>query len=552
MYIITVHKSIRRTGNDPLIITICAKVMSTSTLTLYLVILYILVLSLKPVHKSPTRTMSLSLEDVRYQKGFKLVHLNARSLLHHFDEISVSFLDGCFDVVICTESWLHANCASSLIHVQGYCTYRLDRHTINHSGGTKRGGGIIVYVKEGIKVSEWPNLDVSDEDLLLECISLTCKQGMRRNVNLTAVYRPPTGRVQSVIDRLEALVETIRLSTSGDTVVIGDLNVDLLADNLQSRKLKQFTNSCRLDQIIEEPTRITPTSETLIDHVYSNISHVKSVGALNCFITDHLPIVLVIKKSKLKQQFRQIYTRSYRDFDKQSFSEDIRNLDFEESFTKDEPNEIWNSLFVKFCQVIDAHCPMRTIKIKIGKPKYLTDRILTLMRERDRAFREVRKHKTPDNWQLARILRARVARELRLARKEYILAQLHEANGDGKKFWRTIHTEFFNKLSPPITSVFDESNQNLVDGTQAADMINRFFCNISTKLSSKFSAAPTYDIDLLPAVHCNSIPRLSVRRVSEQIKLIDPNKSSGFKNIPAKLLKIILELIPEHFTSLNS
>lgn len=107
-------------------------------------------------------------------------------------------------------------------------------------------------MRDGISVTTRPNLDVSNSDV--EILSLTCKQGMHRNTNLTAVYRPPMGNVQTAIDSIESVVENIRLSTSGDTIILGDLNVDLLTNNSHTRKLKNFANSCRLEQLITEIT----------------------------------------------------------------------------------------------------------------------------------------------------------------------------------------------------------------------------------------------------------------------------------------------------------
>lgn len=49
------------------------------------------------------------IEYVKEQKGLKLLHLNSRSLINHFDELEASFLDGSFDVCVFTESWLHSN-----------------------------------------------------------------------------------------------------------------------------------------------------------------------------------------------------------------------------------------------------------------------------------------------------------------------------------------------------------------------------------------------------------------------------------------------------------
>lgn len=191
--------------------------------------------------------MPYTIKSVNAQKGIKIIHLNSRSVLQHFEELHSVFLDGSIEIAILTESWLHSNCADTLIGVHGYTLHRLDRQVTTPSGATKKGGGIVVYVKDGISVTPWPSLNVSDQDI--ESISLTCKAGMHRNINITAVYRPPTGRVQTAVDRLESIIEAIKSTTFGNTLVVGDLNIDLLTDNIYTRKLRQFTNSCRLRQI---------------------------------------------------------------------------------------------------------------------------------------------------------------------------------------------------------------------------------------------------------------------------------------------------------------
>lgn len=112
-------------------------------------------------------------------------------------------------------------------------------------------------------------------------------------------------------------------------------------NNLQTRKLKQFANSCGLGQVILGPTRSTPRSETLIDHVYSNAPYVNLTGN----ITDHLPVFVVLKKSKTTHQYRNIYARSYKDFDHQSFADDIRGIDLTAVFNSDDQEEISDRLY---------------------------------------------------------------------------------------------------------------------------------------------------------------------------------------------------------------
>lgn len=91
-------------------------------------------------------------------------------------------------------------------------------------------------------VSSWSQIDISDKDV--KAISLSCKLGHNKRLNITAVYGPPTGNVQSAPDKVETIINTIRSTTAGYGMVIGGLNVDLLTDNAHTMKITQFSNSC--------------------------------------------------------------------------------------------------------------------------------------------------------------------------------------------------------------------------------------------------------------------------------------------------------------------
>ena len=71
---------------------------------------------------------------------------------------------------------------------------------------------------------------------------------------------------------------------------MGDLNRDMIAtryDN-DTRKLVSVTDIYGLQQLITEPTRITPTSATLIDVIFTNCpDRVVCSGVRHLSISDH-------------------------------------------------------------------------------------------------------------------------------------------------------------------------------------------------------------------------------------------------------------------------
>ena len=65
---------------------------------------------------------------------------------------------------------------------------------------------------------------------------------------------------------------------------IGDLNCDLQSkDNVNVKALLNITDIYGLEQLINEPTRITPTTSTLIDLIFTN--RPENVFAQGCLMS---------------------------------------------------------------------------------------------------------------------------------------------------------------------------------------------------------------------------------------------------------------------------
>ena len=81
--------------------------------------------------------------------------------------------------------------------------------------------------------------------------------------------------------------------------ITGDI---LLKTNRHVKILHYFNtvSSLGCSQIIPHPTRITATSSTLLDHIYTNNSsqHISS-HAIIYDISDHLPVTALVKNFKL-------------------------------------------------------------------------------------------------------------------------------------------------------------------------------------------------------------------------------------------------------------
>ena len=81
-----------------------------------------------------------------------------------------------------------------------------------------------------------------------------------------------------------------------DTILLRDFTVNLLKPNARWNQLCENFN---LHQLIDKPTRITVSSETLIDHIYVTTKHsIVEVCYPVCGCSEHFPVCITWFKKK--------------------------------------------------------------------------------------------------------------------------------------------------------------------------------------------------------------------------------------------------------------
>ena len=105
---------------------------------------------------------------------------------------------------------------------------------------------------------------------------------------VTTFYRPPNSPIE-LFTHLEALIGKID-SENTEHIILGDFNCNVLSqsNNNNNEALLNITDIYNPKQLIEEPTRITCNSSTLIDLIFTNYpEHVVCSGVSHISISDH-------------------------------------------------------------------------------------------------------------------------------------------------------------------------------------------------------------------------------------------------------------------------
>jgi hypothetical protein len=324
-------------------------------------------------------------------------------------------------------------------------------------------------------------------------------------------------------------------------IILGDFNIDLFKCHLAWESTVDLFN---LKQLVTEPTRITATSTTLLDHIYCNHPlNIMNVKTISSGMSDHCPISCVWScKTPSKSKGGHIYVnyRSMKNFDSTAFLFDVSHLnvmDLYQCSNADDALNLWNQ---KFVPIIDKHAPLKTKRVKNKTyPKWLTQEIIDTMRERD----ECKKAKRYDEYKQ---LRNKVSALVKSSKKQYF-EDMIKNNNDTSSLWRAMNTISGKKQKRIIPS-----SSNLSPGT-----FNKYFVNDVSSIfnsvckDSEFYYVPTELEDFCKERQQErtcSIPLMAVHEVGAYISKMKNKKSMGPDNISVYFLKLSLPYIIEPLT----
>ena len=140
------------------------------------------------------------------------------------------------------------------------------------------------------------------------------------------VYRPPSNA--SFYDNFTKILSQLWLARN-HVIILGDFNSDLLCSNdTNGRKFKRILQSFDFHNVIQEATRVTETSETLIDLILiSNQIKQKGMakrsGVFEPAFSDHKLIYTVLKICQPRSHHECKVIQDKRNFDEEKFKEKL-------------------------------------------------------------------------------------------------------------------------------------------------------------------------------------------------------------------------------------
>ena len=216
-----------------------------------------------------------------------IVHINIVSLQKNFDNL-ILFLNQFvkpIDVLCFSETRLND-------HNLSYCA--LLGYNAFYCNSKTKAGGAAIFVADRLnskQILDYKIKEIACEDIWVEI-------GLAKNNSLIvgSVYRHPSNNFKCFEESFVNILKSFKVSQN--YVILGDFNIHYDKIN-KMQNIMDYANhvqSVGCIQLIDKPTRISKTCDSIIDHIYTNLAFINRVTtSIIQDISDHLPISMEFK-----------------------------------------------------------------------------------------------------------------------------------------------------------------------------------------------------------------------------------------------------------------
>ena len=204
----------------------------------------------------------------------KLCYLNVRSLHKHIEDIRKDLIYLSADINIFTETRFNSQDNNDMYDIAGYVLFRNDN--LNSSNGSRPHGGTAVY-------SKIPYLPGYPYYHNIHGVEMTViKLASLEDWTIIGIYRSPNVPVRQLC---EAITEVLNNISPDNNIITGDFNINWLVETDRRPLYNLLVRDNHYKQFI---STYTTDNNTVIDHIYTNISNIDiQADVLETYFTDH-------------------------------------------------------------------------------------------------------------------------------------------------------------------------------------------------------------------------------------------------------------------------
>lgn len=476
------------------------------------------------------------------KKGLHFIHINARSLLNKLSELSIMASSSKSAIIAVSETWFDPSMTSAETSIDGYNLERRDRN--------RHGGGVCLYIRDDLTYNLRPDLcKPSQESIWVDILLQKTKP-----ITVGCVYRPPDQ--SNFLDTFQDSLATVDLVN--ELYILGDFNIDISRSSSLSGKYNNVLKLFGLSQLINEPTRITDHSQSLIDHIVTNQSEkICQHGCIEFGFSDHVATFCTRKIVRgLFSGHKSVKLRSLKNYDQGTYLDLLKECNWNEVLECDDVSVALRAFNRTMLSVIDTVAPVKEVRVKSKTEPWINSEILEAIEYRNKLLKNLKHDKC--NLDLKNQFckaRNKVQRLVCETKKSYFFNKISEDKNNPKKLWSHFQKLGYSSKSKGKNHIILEIDGEICyDSLTVGNYVNEFFTTVAEKLTEKLPH-PSGQFSTMSSTFKNyysgkvnrstplTITNVDVSEVLKELKALNPCKSTGLDNIPSKFLREGAEVI---------
>ena len=344
-------------------------------------------------------------------------------------------------------------------------------------------------------------------------------------------------------------------STGHEIFLLGDFNVDFMPDANanNTNKLKDIFATYGLEQLINEPTRVTPNSSTLIDLCVTNTAtKIVNSGVLHLGISDHSLIYMTYKTKYEHSGKRIIEIRSMKNFRKEQYLWDLEQQNWNDIKLSSDPSTMWSKWKSMLMECIDRHAPLRHKRVGNKRSPWITSQLQREMRKRDYLKQKAVREDNYQIWEQFKHARNHTNNLIKTAKREYFVNNFEINKSNSKETWNLINqlSSRSSKKSVNISEI--KTGTNVINTpTELAETFNLHFSTVGKKLAAEI---PNENMEpeayMQRTQHRFSLKAPTVSTVYKLLENINVRKATGLDGVSNKLLKFAAHIAAPSLTEI--
>ena len=200
--------------------------------------------------------------------------------------------------------------------------------------------------------------------------------------------------------------------------------------------------------------------------------------------------------------------------------------------------EFWKN---QFLTCIDKHAPIRSKRIGNKKSAWITHELIRKMRKRDFLKKKAERTKDQYCWNDFKAARNEVNNSIKYAKRKYFCDNLSACKKDPRKTWQLVNELSSRQHMKKVIADIEIGDIKITSASEMAEAFNCHFAKIGHDLARDIPSAVTDTVPESYLISTNatfSFKSCSPNEVRKLLEKLDTKKSTGFDNLPSRMLKI--------------